>query len=82
MPGVWPGALPKMNRIGFKSISLWSGAIMIIVVVFGAAAILFTDVFSERLYGNKRIVFVILLLAYAVYRFYRIKQLLKIRHES
>ena len=51
-----------------RSLSLWTGAMMIVLVVSGAVAIMFTDAFSDRLYGSKRIFFVIMLLAYAVYR--------------
>lgn len=58
-------------------VSLWFGIIMITLVTAGAIAIAFTDFMSERLYGTKRVVFVILLLAYAVYRGFRIYQLMK-----
>ena len=59
------------------SISIWSGVLMIILVTGGAIAILFTDAFSDRLYGTKRIFFVVMLLAYGVYRVFRIRQMLK-----
>jgi hypothetical protein len=72
-----------MRRMPISSaLSLWSGIVMILVVVAGAIAILFTNAFDDRLYGNKRIFFVVLLLSYAVYRVFRVKQLLKNRDET
>ena len=64
-----------------RAISLWSGAIMILLVLSGAIAVLFTDAFDDRLYGNKRWLFAAMLLAYAVYRGFRIRQLLRTRNE-
>jgi hypothetical protein len=50
---------------------------MIFLVTGGAIAILFTDAFSDRLYGTKRIFFVVMLLAYGIYRVFRIRQMLR-----
>jgi hypothetical protein len=50
---------------------------MIILVTGGAIAIIFTDAFDDRLYGTKRIFFVVMLLGYAVYRVFRIRQMLR-----
>ena len=50
---------------------------MILLVTGGAIAIMFTNAFDDRLYGTKRILFVIMLLAYAIYRGFRIRQLLR-----
>ena len=63
-----------------RSISLWSGVIMIVLITAGAGAIIFTDAFDDRLYGTKRTVFVVILLAYAVYRGFRLRQLLRTRN--
>jgi hypothetical protein len=60
---------------GLNIVSLWFGVIMIAVVLSGAVAITFTYFMSDRLYGTKRIIFVIILLAYAVYRGFRIYQI-------
>jgi len=57
--------------------SVWFGAMMILLVTAGAIAISFTDFMSDRLYGKKRVFFVILLLSYAVYRGFRIRQALR-----
>ena len=65
-----------------RHISLWSGVVMILLVTCGAVAILFTDAFSDRLYGTKRTLFVIMLLAYAAYRVFRIRQLLRPQGEK
>jgi hypothetical protein len=64
-------------KFGLNTITTWFGMIMILIVVAGAIAITFTAFLSERLYGNKRIFFVVLLLAYAIYRIFRLRQMLK-----
>jgi len=51
--------------------------IMILLVVAGAIAFAFTNFMDDRLFGPKRIFFVVLLLAYAAYRIFRLRQLLK-----
>jgi len=61
---------------GLNTVSAWFGIIMILLVTAGAGAFAFTDFMDDKLYGNKRIFFVLLLLAYAVYRGFRLKQLL------
>ena len=50
---------------------------MVMVVVSAAAVILFSDAYTDRLYGDKRMYFVMLLCAYAVYRIFRIRQLFR-----
>jgi hypothetical protein len=55
-------------------VSLWFGIIMISVVTIWAAALIVTDFMSDMLYGNKRIFFIVVLLAYAAYRGFRIYQ--------
>ena len=59
------------------TVSVGFGLIMILVLVSGSIAILTTDILSDRLYGKKRVFFVILLLAYSVYRGFRIYSLYK-----
>ena len=63
--------LKSNMRPAMQMISFWFGAIMVVVVVVLAIGVLTTDMLSDRLYGNKRIIFVVMLLAYAVYRSYR-----------
>lgn len=64
-------------KLGLNSISIWFGMIMILLVITGAFAFAFTDFMDDKLFGPKRIFFVVLLLAYAVYRIFRLRQLLK-----
>jgi len=64
-------------RSGLNTISVWFGMIMILLVVSGAIAFALTDFMDDKLFGPKRIFFVMLLLAYAVYRGFRLKQVLK-----
>jgi hypothetical protein len=58
-------------------LSIWFGAIMILVVLTGAITLGFTDLFTDRLYGNKRIGFIFILIAYAIYRSFRIYLLIR-----
>lgn len=57
--------------------------IMIVVLLFGAVGLMiFPDALSDRLYGSKRTFFIVLLLAYCVYRGFRIYSLLKQNRDS
>ncbi len=60
-----------------NSISFWFGAVMVLVVTGLAIAMAFTDMMSDSIYGNKRIIFILLLVAYAVYRGYRLYMYIK-----
>lgn len=64
-------------KIGLNFVSFWFGIIMVLVVTAGAIAVAFTDFMNDRLYGTKRVVFIFLLLGYAVYRGFRIYQIMK-----
>ncbi len=64
-------------KLGLNSISNWFGMVMILVVLAAAIAVSFTDFMIDRLYGTKRFFFVILMLAYAIYRSVRIYQTIK-----
>ena len=55
---------------------------MVLVVFSGAIAFAFTDVMNERLFGTKRMVFVLILLAYGIYRGYRTYLLFKASKEN
>ncbi len=73
----------KKMKLGLNSISNWFGMVMIVIVLAGAIAVSFTDFMIDRLYGTKRIFFVVLMLAYAIYRGVRIYQTMKQnRHEE
>ena len=59
------------------------GAVMVLVVLSGAIAFTFTDVMSDRLFGPKRTLFIVILFAYAAYRSFRLYQVLKSsRHDK
>jgi hypothetical protein len=64
------------------SISSIFGMIMIIVVLFLAFGVAFTDMLDDRLYGNKRTFFIVLLFAYAVYRGFRLYQVSRGQHRE
>ena len=59
-------------KLGLNNLSVWFGIMMILIVVTGAVAVSFTDFMSDRLFGTKRIFFVVLLIAYAIYRGFRL----------
>ena len=63
-------------------VSIWFGAIMVVVVLFLGGLMAFTDVMTDRLYGNKRTFFIVLMFAYAIYRSYRIYQIRKRKQED
>src|SRR5436190_22741311 len=71
-----------MKRSPAAIVNLWFGIIMILAVAFLAATVLFTNVLDDRLYGNKRTIFVVILLAYAAYRGFRLYQVLKRRPDE
>jgi hypothetical protein len=58
-------------KLGLNTISIGFGLAMILIVVSGATALIFTDAMSDRLHGIKRVVFIFILLAYAMYRGFR-----------
>jgi hypothetical protein len=60
-----------------KQVTIWFSAVMIVLVTCGAFLFAFTDVMSDRLYGNKRIVLIFVFAAYSLYRAFRLKMLLK-----
>jgi hypothetical protein len=64
-------------KTGLQSVSVVFGIIMVLVVLSGAIAFMFTDVMSDRLFGSKRTLFVVVLFAYAAYRSFRLYQVFK-----
>lgn len=68
-----------MMKTAMQSVSVAFGVVMVLVVLSGAIAFLFTDVMSDRLFGPKRTLFVVVLFAYAIYRSFRLYQVLKTR---
>lgn len=60
-----------------KQISIWFSAVMIVLVTCGAFLFAFTDVMSDSLSGNKRLILIFVFAAYSIYRAFRLKMLLK-----
>jgi len=58
-------------------ISISFGIVMIFLVLVGSIIFSFTDYMDDRLYGQKRVFFVVILVAYAIYRVFRLMPLLK-----
>lgn len=50
---------------------------MIALVIAGAIAFTFTDFMSEKVYGSKRVIMIVVFTAYAIYRSIRIYQIFK-----
>ena len=69
-------------KLGLHTVTNWFGIIMILIVTCGAVAIAFTDFMSDRLYGTKRVVFIFILLAYALYRGIRLYQTIKYSNDE
>jgi hypothetical protein len=57
-------------------------AFMILVCVIMAGFFLFTDIMKDTLFGTERIVFIIVLLTYALYRAYRLRVILREQKEE
>lgn len=55
---------------------------MVVIVLFLGCLVAFTDVMTDRLYGNKRSFFIGLMFAYALYRSYRIYQQMKQKQDD
>jgi hypothetical protein len=65
-----------------KQITIWFSAVMILLVTCGAFLFAFTDVMSDRLAGNKRVILIFVFAAYSLYRAFRLKMLLKRKEEE
>lgn len=65
-----------------KQLNIWLSAFMIMIVTCMAILFAFTDVMNDRLYGNKRIIFIFVLAAYSLYRGFRLRLLLKQKDEN
>lgn len=60
-----------MKKSPIELINLVFSAMMVLLTFTGAIVFLFTDLMSDKAFGNKRIVLGIIFLAYAIYRSYR-----------
>ncbi len=64
-------------KLGLNTISIWFGGFVALISICLAGALTFTSFMQETMYGNKRIGFICVLLAYTVYRGFRIYQTIK-----
>lgn len=66
-----------MKKSPTELINLVFSVMMVLLTFTGAIVFLFTDLLSNRAYGNNRIILGVVFLAYAIYRTYRIYGVLK-----
>ena len=65
-------------KFGIRFAYIWFSTIIILFIVIGAAiAFTFTDFMDDKLFGTRRVVFIFILVAYGIYRSFRLYQLLK-----
>jgi hypothetical protein len=61
-----------MKKSPTELMNLTFSGIMILLTFSGAIIFLFTDLLSDRAYGNNRIILGVVFLIYAIYRSYRV----------
>jgi hypothetical protein len=66
-----------MKKSPTELINLAFSGIMVLITLTGSVVFLFTDLMSDKAFGNKRIILGIVFLAYAIYRIYRMYSALK-----
>lgn len=71
-----------MKKSPIELINLVFSGLMVLITLAGAIVFLFTDLLSDRAYGNKRIILGVVFLAYAIYRSYRMYTALKKEKEE
>ena len=75
--------IERMMKLGINTISTWFGLLMVLVVFSGVVAFTFTNFMEDRLFGSRRTSFIIILLAYGIYRSIRLYQVFKhAQHEE
>lgn len=60
-----------MKKSPIELINLSFSALMVLITIVGAITFYFTDLLSDRVFGNKRYILGTIFLAYAIYRSYR-----------
>jgi uncharacterized membrane protein len=60
-----------MKKSPTEMINLVFSGLMVLLTFTGAIVFFFTDLFSDRAFGSKRIVLGVVFLSYAIYRSYR-----------
>lgn len=71
-----------MKKSPIELINLVFSGLMVLITLAGAIVFLFTDLLSDRAYGNKRIILGVVFLAYTIYRSYRMYTALKKEKEE
>lgn len=66
-----------MKKSPTELVNLTFTGLMILLTLAGAIVFLFTDLLSDRAFGNKRIILGFVFLAYAIYRSYRMYSVFK-----
>ena len=66
-----------MQKSPTELINLTFSGLMVLLTITGFFVFLFTDLLSDRVFGNKRYILAFVFLAYAIYRSYRMYQVLK-----
>lgn len=67
-----------MKKSPTELINLSFSGMMVLLTISGFFVFLFTDLLSDRVFGNKRYILAFVFLAYAIYRSYRMYQVFKI----
>jgi uncharacterized membrane protein len=63
-----------MKKTPIELINLTFSSMMVLLTFTGFFVFLFTDLLSDKVFGNKRYILAIVFLAYAIYRSYRMYQ--------
>lgn len=71
-----------MKKSPIELINLVFSGMMVLLTFTGSIVFLFTDLMSDRAFGNKRIVLGVVFLAYAIYRSYRMYTAFKSEKEN
>lgn len=71
-----------MKKSPIELINLVFSGLMVLITFTGAIVFLFTDLMTDRAYGNKRIILGVVFLAYAIYRSYRMYTAIKKEKEE
>ncbi len=61
-----------MKKSPTELLNLTFSGIMILVTITGALVFFFTDLMSDRVFGNKRYILGTIFFLYAIYRSYRV----------
>jgi hypothetical protein len=69
-----------MKKTPTELINLTFSGLMVLLTLTGAIIFLFTDLLSDKAFGNKRIILSVVFLSYAIYRSYRIYSVFKNKH--